>query len=83
MMTQVPLLAYIDPGSGTVLMQIVLSGFVALLIFLRTRALSLVRLPFRAGKNTSVDRPEDPSTGTVEAGDSPCAPAAGDRACRP
>jgi hypothetical protein len=81
-MTRIPLLAYIDPGSGAVLMQIVLSGFIALFIFLRTRALSLVRLPFRAGKESGAERPAEPSTDTGEAADDPRARTTDERACR-
>jgi hypothetical protein len=82
MMIQVPILAYIDPGSGAVLMQVILSGLIALFIFLRTRALSLVRLPFRAGKGAGAGRPSGPSTETDEAAGDPRAFVSDDRACR-
>jgi len=52
-------LAYIDPGSGTVLLQILLSGFFAGLLFFRNTVLSLFGVRFRRGKRAAEDGTAD------------------------
>ncbi len=50
-MTDLVALAYIDPGSGTVLLQILLSGLFAGVLLFRNTVLSLFGLRSRRGKH--------------------------------
>ncbi|MGV3722820.1 MAG: hypothetical protein ACO1SX_18100 [Actinomycetota bacterium] len=50
--------AYVDPGSGSLLLQAILAGFLGIAFFFRQSAARLLRL-FRRGRPASEEPPSD------------------------